>query len=156
MTLIMYVCLGNICRSPAAEAILKKKLDERGLSDKFLVQSSGIGAWHVGHTADSRMRESAFNRGYLLAGRAQQFESSFFDQFDYILAADHAILHELHKMAKTPEQKAKVHLMTAFSKTCEGQEVPDPYCGNLFAFEEVLDILEESCEAFAQHLTREW
>ncbi len=148
----MFVCLGNICRSPAAEEILRKKGKEAGMDEFLHVESSGIGDWHIGALADSRMRESAASRGYILTKRAQKFHSSLFDHYDYILAADQSVLHELQHLAKTPEEKAKIHLITEFSKPYYQQDVPDPYYNGLQAFEGVLDILESSVDGLITHI----
>lgn len=152
MIKVMYVCLGNICRSPAAEAILRKLVAEADLEDKVHIESSGLGAWYVGQPADERMRSAAQLRGIMLTGRGQQFLLSDYDKFDYILAADHEVYNELINHAKTTELKAKIHLITAYSTHYKGQEVPDPYYNGAGAFEEVLDILEDSCEGFLAHL----
>jgi protein-tyrosine phosphatase len=149
---VMFVCLGNICRSPSAEAILKKMADERGLSVN--VESSGLGDWHIGQLADSRTREHALKRGFALTGRAKKFLMHFMDEFDYVLAADHKVLHQLQRAAATPEQKSKIHLMTAFSSAFKNVEVPDPFYGGEAAFEHVLDILEDSCEGLLDHLEK--
>jgi protein-tyrosine phosphatase len=142
---VMFVCLGNICRSPAAEAILRK------MEPDWTIESSGIGSWHVGNLPDERMREAALTRGLPLTSRAQQFLLDHYNSFDYILAADFEVLHHLQSHAKTPSEKSKIHLMTAFSELYKNQEVPDPYLCGENAFGNVLDILEESCEGFVKH-----
>lgn len=148
---VMFVCLGNICRSPAAEAILRKKSEE--INFPLEIQSSGIGDWHVGQLADERTRESAAKRGFLLTSKAQKFLIDHFDDFDYILAADNKVLHHLQKFA-TPEQKTKLSLITHYSTGFKDQEVPDPFYKGEAAFENVLDILEDACEGFIQHLKK--
>lgn len=151
---VMYVCLGNICRSPAAEEILRKKGAAAGLSDVLHIESSGLGSWHIGCLPDARMREAASKRGYQLATKAQKFSSNHFAQFDYILAADEHVLHELLDMANSPEDKAKVRLITSFSLEYPNINVPDPYYNGQAAFEGVLDILESSVDGFIQHLKK--
>lgn len=146
---VMFVCLGNICRSPAAEAMLRKKAAEANVP--LHVESSGLGDWHVGQLADPRTRDSASRRGLILSGRAKKFETSYFDDFDYILAVDHHVLNHLKKFMK-PEQRAKLKLITHFSSAYKDIEVPDPFYGSEAAFEEVLDILEDSCEGFIKHI----
>lgn len=152
---VMFVCLGNICRSPAAEEILRKKGKDAGMDEYLHVESSGIGDWHLGCLPDSRMRESAFGRGYTLSKRAQKFHPSLFNHYDYILAADQSVLHELQHLAKTPEEKAKIHLMTEYSKPYYQLDVPDPYYNGQAAFEGVLDILESSCEGLIEHIKKQ-
>lgn len=146
MISVLFVCLGNICRSPAGEGILKQLIDEEEDILEIDVASCGIGGWHVGQLPDSRMRKAANDRGIVLASRAQQVETEFFDQYDYLLAADHEVLRDLLHLAQTPEQKAKVHLITKFSKSYPNQEVPDPYYGGSADFDLVLDMLQDACQ----------
>jgi protein-tyrosine phosphatase len=148
---VLFVCMGNICRSPAGEGILKH-LAKEDPSLKLYVKSCGIGDWHLGQPPDRRIQEASKNRGIALTSRAQQFQRSFFDEFDYILAADKEVLKYLYHYAKNPEQKAKIFLMTAFSPNYAGQEVPDPYYQSNGAFELVLDMLEDSCQGLLQHI----
>lgn len=143
--------MGNICRSPAGEAILKNLVNQ-DTSLQIYVESCGIGDWHLGQAPDKQMQQAAKGRGITLTSRAQQFQLTFFDKFDYILAADKEVLKYLYHYAKTPEQKAKIFLMTAFSSIYQGQEVPDPYCQSSGTFELVLDILEDSCMGLIQHI----
>lgn len=148
---VLFVCMGNICRSPAGEGILRHLLKE----EKELnchVESCGIGDWHLGQGPDRRMQEAAKARGVLLTSRAQQFQGRFLDEFDYILAADKEIMECLHRYARTPEHQAKVMLMTNFSSNYDKQEVPDPYCLVNGAFELVLDMLEDSCQGLLKHI----
>ncbi|WP_068466506.1 low molecular weight protein-tyrosine-phosphatase [Candidatus Protochlamydia phocaeensis] len=148
---IIFVCMGNICRSPAAEGILKHLASHRPSLDIY-AESCGIGDWHIGQAPDRRIQEASRARGIVLTSRAQQFQKSFLDHFDYILAADKEVLKFLYHYAKTPEQKAKMYLMTEFSSTYQGQEVPDPYYQSGGAFELVLDMLEDSCEGLLNHI----
>ena len=154
MTAVLFVCLGNICRSPAGAAILDHLVTERGLQNTIQVDSCGMGDWHVGHSPDNRMQKSAQLRGFVLSGRAKVFQREFFDRFDYILAVDHEVLKALHDLAETTEQRAKIHLVTAFSTSFPNKEVPDPFYGHDGAFEHVLDILEDSCEGLLETLLR--
>ena len=148
---VLFVCMGNICRSPAGEGILKEMVNQDP-NLKISVESCGIGDWHLGQAADKRMQEAAKERGIVLTTRAKQLQHAFFDQFDYILAADNEVLKYLYHYAKTPEQKAKIFFMTAFSPLYKGQEVPDPYYQPDGAFELVLDILEDSCRGLLEHI----
>lgn len=150
---IMFVCMGNICRSPAGEGVMKQiALREELLS--YHVESSGIGDWHCGQPPDARIQEAAQLRGINLTSVAQQFQDSFLDCFDYILAADQEVLNSLKAYAKTPEHKSKIHLMTAFSSIYKGLEIPDPYYEPHRAFEIVLDMLEDSCNGLAEHIRK--
>lgn len=145
---ILFVCLGNICRSPAAEGILKHISKERSLD--LYVASCGLGEWHVGELPDRRMRQAAKNRGIILDSRAQSFKASFFEDFDYIMAADQEVLETLRSWTKNTK---KLHLITHFSNKYKGKDIPDPYYGDGAGFEHVLDMLEESCEALIKHLS---
>lgn len=152
MVAIMFVCLGNICRSPAGEGMLKHLLENTDSFEDANIESSGIGDWHVGQLPDSRMRKAALKRGVTLTSRAQVFKPEHFEKFDYILAADHEVLNDLYRYARTPEEKSKVHLVTAFSRSYRQQEIPDPYYGGASDFELVLDMLEDSCEGLIQEI----
>jgi protein-tyrosine phosphatase len=148
---ILFVCMGNICRSPAGEGILRHLVNQDP-TVKVYVESCGIGDWHLGQAPDRRIQEASKARGIILTSRAQQFQHPFFDQFDYILAADKEVLKFLYHYAKTPDQKSKVNLMTAFSSNYAGQEIPDPYYQSNGAFELVLDMLEDSCQGLLEHI----
>lgn len=148
---VLFVCMGNICRSPAAEAILKQ-MGHQNLAIQLHVESCGIGDWHVGQGFDKRMQNAALERGVVLSGQAKQLEENYFDQFDYILAADNEVMKYLYHYADTPERKAKVFLMTAFSSIYKGQEVPDPYYQGSAGFEIVLDMLEDSCRGLIEQI----
>jgi protein-tyrosine phosphatase len=152
MAAVLFVCLGNICRSPAAQAIMQQMAAKDPRFADLHVQSCGLGDWHLGQLPDERMRESSKARGLILSSRAQLFRRSFFDTFDYILAADNEVLHQLYHYAVVPEHKAKIHLVTAFSETYKNEDIPDPYYGGAAAFDHVLDMLEDSCSGLLQHL----
>lgn len=147
---ILFVCLGNICRSPAGEGILRSFANRDKVD--LVVASCGIGDWHVGQLPDHRMREAASERGITLTSRAKVFLNNFLDEFDYILASDREVLEFLHKSARTPEHKAKLHLMTAFGTTYKNQDVPDPYYGGPSGFDHTLDILEDACEGLLKEI----
>lgn len=152
MVAIMFVCLGNICRSPAGEGMLQHLLHADNSQLKVHVESSGIGDWHVGQLPDSRMRKAALERGITLTSRAQVFKLDHFDEFDFILAADNEVLKDLYQLARSPHEKSKIQLITAYSSSYRGDEVPDPYYGGDKDFEIVLDILEDSCEGLLQEI----
>lgn len=148
---VLFVCMGNICRSPAGEGILKNLLREDPELN-IIVESCGIGDWHVGRPPDSRIQEVSKMRGIILTSRAQQFQHDFFKRFDYILAADKEVLQYLHRYANDLEDKAKISLITEFSCAYHGQEVPDPYYQGDEAFEFVLDMLEDACIGLITHI----
>ncbi len=148
---VLFVCMGNICRSPAGEGVLKHLMKQEPELN-IQVASCGIGDWHIGQPADRRMQAASKARGIALTSLAQQLQAEFLDEFDYILAADQEVLKHLYHYAKTPEQKAKISLITAFSSTYQGQEVPDPYYQANGAFELVLDMLEDACHGLLKHI----
>lgn len=143
---LLFVCLGNICRSPAGEAVMKSLVKERGLEKKIACDSAGTAAYHVGSKADSRMRKHGSQRGYQLTSIARQFDpSTDFDRFDYILAMDEDNYHNILSTDSTGKYHNKVHRMVDFCQRIKSSHVPDPYYGGAEGFEEVLDILEDSC-----------
>jgi len=152
MTKVLFVCLSNICRSPAAEGILKTLAEREELGDQVAVESCGIGDWCLGDLPDARMRLAAQARGVILAGRAKKFQADYLDEFDYIFAADNEILEHLHRFAKGPQHKAKIHLMTVFGSAHRGKSIPDPFYGGDAAFENILDMLEDACEGIIQEI----
>jgi len=152
MITILFVCLGNICRSPAAEGILRHLAQKEQRDFDLHIESCGLGDWHTGMLPDERMRDAAKSRGVILSSRAQKFQVKFFDQFDFILVADNKILNELYRYAKTPDQKAKIHLITRFSSCYRDQEVPDPYYEGEAGFEHVLNMVEDSCEGLLEYI----
>lgn len=148
---VLFVCLGNICRSPTAEAVLRHKLCEAGLEGRVEVDSAGTGDWHVGKAADLRTRQAAQQRGYdLSALRGRQVKAADFHAFDLILAMDNSNLRDLqqlrpgHAVAELDLFLRRYHLLL--------DEVPDPYYGSQEGFEQVLDLIEQACDALVQEL----
>ena len=148
---VLFVCMANICRSPAAEGILKH-LVQNDPSLSIEVESCGIGDWHVGAEPDFNIQEVSKVRGVTLNGIAKQFKAEYLDEFDYIMAADIEVLKVLYQYSATTEQKSKIHLMTAFSSLYKDEEVPDPYCQGGGAFEHVYDIIEDACQGLLKHI----
>jgi len=141
---ILFVCTGNICRSPTAEAVLRHLAKRESLD--LRIESAGLGDWHVGHPPDDRTQHHARNRGYdLSAQRARQVRPSDFDEFDLILAMDRGHLRALLGMAPA-RHRAKIRLFVA------GRDVPDPYYGGAEGFEQVLDLVEAHCASLLQEL----
>lgn len=154
MPSILFVCLGNICRSPAAEGVMRHLASKEPGFEKIHIQSCGMGSWYVGQLPDERIRSAAKARGIDLTSRAQLFKPDFLDQFDYIFAADDEVLHHLYRYAKTPEQKSKIQLFTAFSSCYFNQKIPDPFYQGDAAFDYILDMIEDSCEGLIAHLKK--
>ncbi|MBQ6080093.1 MAG: low molecular weight phosphotyrosine protein phosphatase [Muribaculaceae bacterium] len=144
---ILFICLGNICRSPAAQAVMQAMVDERGLTDRFDIDSAGIGGWHVGDLPDKRMRVHARPRGYELTHRARRVSPADFEDFDLIVGMDAGNIDDLRYMAATPEQQDKVVMMGDYIRRYPHYDhVPDPYYEGSEGFELVLDLLEDSCD----------
>jgi protein-tyrosine phosphatase len=142
---VCFVCLGNICRSPIAEAIMLEQVRCAGLSAAIDVDSAGTGDWHVGEPPDPRAIKAAARRGYdLTALSARQFEDSDFAHFDLILAMDHQNLTDLRKRCP-PQHADKVSLLMGFGAAGAVQAVPDPYFGGADGFETTLDLCEQAC-----------
>ena len=144
---VLFICLGNICRSPAAQAVMQRMVDERGLSDRFFIDSAGTGGWHIGDLPDKRMRVHARPRGYELTHRARKVQSSDFEDFDLIVGMDAANIDDLCSLAATIEQQDKVVMMGDYIRQYPNYDhVPDPYYEGSEGFELVLDLLEDSCD----------
>ena len=144
---VLFVCLGNICRSPAAQAVMQAMVDRRGLTERFFIDSAGTGGWHIGDLPDKRMRVHARPRGYELTHRARKVHASDFEDFDLIVGMDAANVDDLRDLAATIEQQDKVVMMGDYIRLCPNYDyVPDPYYEGSEGFELVLDLLEDSCE----------
>ncbi|MBD5230779.1 MAG: low molecular weight phosphotyrosine protein phosphatase [Bacteroidales bacterium] len=153
---ILFVCLGNICRSPAAEGIMQHLVEERGLQDAFTLDSAGTYAGHQGELPDKRMRVHAARRGYQLTHRSRPVRESDFFDFDLIIAMDDSNYHNLRRMAPTVEAEQKVVKMIDFCRRHPYYDaVPDPYYGGASGFELVLDLLEDATEGLLDSLTAE-
>jgi protein-tyrosine phosphatase len=153
---VSFVCLGNICRSPTAEGIMRHLVAEAGLSDQIEVESAGTGSWHLGEPADRRAKATAKARGLTLNGRAQQFTAEDFDRLDYILVMDVAIKNALARLAASDEARAKLHLLRSFDPASPPDApVPDPYYGGPEGFENVFDICEAACRGLLAHIRQE-
>lgn len=149
---ILFVCLGNICRSPSAEAVFNAKLKQHGLTSDVEVDSAGTSGFHEGDSADSRMMTHADKRAYNLTSISRQIRPNDFDEFDMIIAMDASNFQNLMSLAKNPSQKNKIAMMTDFSEKYNGEDVPDPYYGGSMGFERVLDILEDCAEGLIDEI----
>ena len=151
---ILFVCLGNICRSPAAEGIFNQKIKERDLENFFVVDSAGTGSWHVGNLPDQRMRTTALLRGIELTSRARQIEENDLYEFDHILVMDKDNLNAVKSLIKDDmhTMNSKIKLVLSYSKKSQLDEVPDPYYGGQNGFENVLDLLNDAIEELIDSL----
>ncbi|KZX82324.1 protein-tyrosine-phosphatase [Oleiphilus sp. HI0009] len=148
---VLFVCLGNICRSPTAHGVFEEKVRERGLASQVYTDSCGTGAWHVGESPDPRASQHAAKRGYDLSHlRARQVSPDDFDTFDYVLAMDNANLKDLQSIIPAGARTQPVLFLSygAFSE----QEVPDPYYGGEQGFEHVLDLVESACDGLLDEI----
>ncbi len=153
---VLMVCLGNICRSPAAQAVMQRLVDARGLTERFHIDSAGLGGWHVGDLPDKRMRVHARPRGYELTHRARCVQASDFEDFDLIVGMDAGNVDELCDRAATIEQQNKVVMMGDYIRRYPHYDyVPDPYYEGSEGFELVLDLLEDSCECLLDSILQQ-
>lgn len=155
MKKILFVCLGNICRSSTAEGVMLHLLDEAGLQKDYEIDSAGILSYHQGELPDSRMRAHARRRGYDLVHRSRQVRPSDFDHFDLIIGMDDRNIQDLKELAPTVEDMKKIHRMTEYCTHHTDDYVPDPYYGGAEGFEHVLDLLEDACAGLLNQLEEE-
>ena len=152
---ILFVCLGNICRSPTAEGVMRHKLRGAELAEDVDIESAGTGGWHVGHPPDERASAAAAARGIALESRAQRFESFHFDDFDLIIAMDRQNLADMRALAPHAAAAGKLHLLREFDPLAVAAgtlEVPDPYYGGEGGFEDVLDMVERACDGLLEEI----
>jgi protein-tyrosine phosphatase len=158
MIRICFVCLGNICRSPTAEAVMRALVARDGLERRIAIESAGTGDWHVGQTRDKRSRAVGEARGIPLTGRARQFTAPDYDRFDHVIAMDRSNRDELLRMARNERDRAKVSTLRAYEPGAAAGvdvDVPDPYYGGPGGFDEVFDICEAACRGLLEALLRE-
>ncbi len=148
---ILFVCLGNICRSPTAEGVFRKLVHDSGLRDRFVIDSAGTGGWHCGDLPDKRMRAAAKRRGYELDSIARQVDLTDFEKFDHIIAMDESNFEDLVALAP-PQHRSKIALLRDWDDARDDPDVPDPYYGGPEGFETVLDIVERSCRRLLEQL----
>ncbi|MCE2617393.1 MAG: low molecular weight protein-tyrosine-phosphatase [Phocaeicola sp.] len=153
---ILFICLGNICRSPAAEGIMKTLVNKARLGNHFYIDSAGIGRWHVGQLPDSRMRAHGERRGYSFNHHCRQFTTYDFAAFDYIIVMDEDNYEAIADKARNKEELDKIHYMTEYLLNFkEYHRVPDPYYEGAEGFELVLDLLEDSCAGLLEKCKEE-
>lgn len=166
---LLFVCLGNICRSPTAEGVMRALVHEAGLEDSIELDSAGTGSWHVGSSPDARASAAARGRGIALEGSARQVRDDDFLDFDLLLAMDSENMRELRQQAPGEEERAKVRLLREFDPAARGQtqpfglcarrvvgaadlDVPDPYYGAPGGFEEVFDLVHAACAGLLEQI----
>jgi len=151
---VLFVCLGNICRSPAAEGVFLHLLKSQGLEADFTVDSAGTGSWHLGKPADGRMRAAASARGIDLPSRARQIEPADLERFDLILTMDHDNRHQVQSLARGlgGRATAEIQCITSYCQQFDADHIPDPYYGGEAGFDHVLDLLEDACANLLREL----
>lgn len=149
---ILFVCLGNICRSPAAEGIMKEIVRQKGMSNRVLVDSAGTAGYHIGELPDPRMRSHGAQRGYKFNSLSRKFHTSDFDDFDLILAMDDNNFNNIMGQSPDLESQKKVHRMVEYSQRFAHDHIPDPYYSAADGFELVLDLLEDACDGLMKNL----
>ena len=155
---LLFVCMGNICRSPTAEAVMRAAVAREGLDGEVEIDSAGIGSWHVGEPPDRRSTAAAKARGIVLDGAARQVTAADFDAYDLLLAADEQNVAALRALAPDDEAAAKIVLLRAYDPAAVAAgdlEVPDPYYGGADGFDHVIDLVETACEGLLSSLRAE-
>jgi low molecular weight protein-tyrosine phosphatase len=152
---VLFVCMGNICRSPTAEGVMRSLVAQAGLQESIELDSAGTGSWHVGSPPDARASATARTRGVSLEGSARQVRRADFDDFDLLIAMDAANVRELRGLANGDEQRAKVRLLREFdaASAATGElDVPDPYYGAGDGFAEVFDLVQAACVGLLERI----
>jgi protein-tyrosine phosphatase len=149
---VQFVCLGNICRSPMAEAVLRHQAAEAGLGRTLAVDSAGTGGWHVGDPADRRARTVLQDHGYALDHAAKQFSPSMFADRDLVVALDSENLRDLRRLAPDKATNQSIRLLREFDLDADSLDVPDPYYGGREGFTEVLRTIETACSGLLDHV----
>ncbi|WP_135081319.1 low molecular weight protein-tyrosine-phosphatase [Terasakiella sp. SH-1] len=156
MVKVLFVCLGNICRSPTAEGVFRDLVEKKGLSSQIITDSAGTGDWHVGKAPDGRAQKAAKTRGYDLSDlRARQAKPKDFVEFDYVLAMDRSNYSNLQSICPAGYED-RLHMFLSFDPDSPEVEVPDPYFGGPAGFDYVLDLVEEASEGLMQDIQRDY
>ncbi|HEY9749630.1 MAG TPA: low molecular weight protein-tyrosine-phosphatase [Allocoleopsis sp.] len=149
---LLFVCLGNICRSPSAENIMDYLIEQAGLASEIICDSAGTSSYHIGSAPDRRMTAAAKQRGIVLKGQARQLQKSDFEQFDLILAMDQENYQDILALDPAGQYRDRVRLMCEFCSQYSEREVPDPYYGGPEGFNHVIDLLLDACGGLLQHI----
>lgn len=151
-TSVLFVCMGNICRSPTAEGVFRHVVKQHNLHDQISIDSAGTHAYHIGESPDSRSQSTALSRGVnLSAQRARKAVAEDFERFDYVIAMDRSNYEDLKNLA-SGSNLTKLHLFMSFAKDWGNDEVPDPYYGGANGFEEVFDMVQSASEGLLEHI----
>lgn len=152
---VLFVCLGNICRSPLAEAVFRHRVEERGWADRFEIDSAGTSGWHRGAPPDARSAETARRRGIDVAGASRKVVAADLRRFHYVIAMDEENLDTLRELQASAGGTAQVRRLREFEPRAASLDVPDPYYGGPRGFEEVHDIVERACAGLLAHIAAE-
>jgi len=154
---LLFVCMGNICRSPLAEGVFRAAAEERGVAEMFEIDSAGTGSWHVGHKPDRRMQETALKHGVSLAGQsARQFQRMDLEQFDHIFVMDRDNLHDVLALDDDDRYSHKVHLFREVDPEPGDYQVPDPYYGTGDGFSRVFNIVDRTASELLDRLLEQY
>jgi protein-tyrosine phosphatase len=152
---VLFVCLGNICRSPLAEGVFQNLVRARALERHYEVDSAGTGGWHAGEEPDRRALDVARRNGVALISRARQVHAPDFNDFDYVIAMDRQNLNDLRALARRHGGEARIHLLREFDPEPGDRQVPDPYYGGPEGFDDVFAMVHRACSALLDHLEEE-
>ena len=151
---VLFICMGNICRSPTAEGVLKQMLVDEGLADRVFVDSAGTIAYHSGEPADARMRQFAAKRGYQLDSIARQTRAAEVEKFDLLLTMDRETIENVRRLDRGEKYHDKIRNFCEFCEEHTDKEVPDPYYGGDAGFEHVMDLIEDGCTQLVKMIKR--
>ncbi|MFC7338812.1 low molecular weight protein-tyrosine-phosphatase [Haloferula chungangensis] len=151
---VLFVCMGNICRSPAAEIVFRKLVHDEGLDERIEIDSAGTIGYHAGNPPDHRMSATLENRGYEITGQSRQIKAPDLDAFDLVLVADNDNLNDVKRLDIDQKHLPKIKLITDYCVEKEAKHVPDPYYGGASGFEEVADLVEDACAGLLDHLKK--
>lgn len=153
---VCFVCLGNICRSPTAEAVFRKLVAEAGLSERFEIDSAGTAGYHVGDAPDARARAAGKRAGIVVGGAARQFLAADLSRFDYVIAMDSSNSRDLQRLASNSQLAQKVRLLRSFDPAAPSDApVPDPYYGDAAGFDHVIELCRTACRHLLEEIRRE-
>jgi protein-tyrosine phosphatase len=153
---VVFVCLGNICRSPLAEAVFRHQVRQRGWEDRFDIDSAGTSSYHEGDPPDERSAETARRRGIELTGQSRPLRREDLDRFDYVIVMDRENLAKVERLGAGSSTHARIHRLREFDPAAQGElDVPDPYFGGPSGFERVHDMVERSTAQLLEHIARE-